>query len=243
MRNYILSIIVCMPFVFSNAQDLQKIEKMLEFVKVEGGTFMMGNTELSDAIVHEVEISSFYMQKTEVTQELWVAVMGENPSKNKSENCPVESISWKEVQAFILKLNSLSGKKYRLPTEAEWEYAARGGNNSKGLKYAGSDDADEVAWNYHNSKIIIHPVAQKKANELGLYDMSGNVSEWCQDWYGNYPQSVLKNPKGAKSGKDRVVRGGSYNGYPTSCNIAERNYWAPGLRGPDLGFRLVYSVK
>jgi sulfatase modifying factor 1 len=243
MRKYLLFVFLCSSFVYIKAQDLQNIEKMLEFVKAEAGTFVMGSEEMDDARPHEIEISSFYIQKTEVTQELWVAVMGDNPSKNKCDKCPVESVSWKEVQSFIRKLDSLSGKNYRLPTEAEWEYAARGGSLSKGHIYSGSNDADEVAWNYSNSKIMIRPAAQKKPNELGLYDMSGNVSEWCQDWYGKYPEKVSKNPQGNEEGKDRVVRGGSYGDYPKNGMVTYRNFWAPGLRGKDLGFRLVYSAE
>ncbi len=244
MKNLMLLFVFAVSTFHLHSQDISKINQMLEFVKVDGGTFTMGSSEFSDAVPHQVEINSFYIQKTELTQELWVAVMGSNPSKNKCENCPVESVRWTDVKAFIEKLDSISGKKYRLPTEAEWEYAARGGKLSKGFKHAGSDDADEVAWHYDNSKIIIRPVAQKKPNELGLYDMSGNVAEWCHDWYAKITTAdSAKNPVGAAEGKDRVTRGGSYNDYAKDSHVANRNYWSPGLWGRNLGFRLVYSAE
>lgn len=182
----------------------EKIEKLLEFVKVEGGTFTMGTGDEA----HQVELSSFYMQKTEVTQELWQEVMGSNPSSDKAwkEN-PVTNLSWDDCQQFIKKLNAVTGKKYRLPTEAEWEYAARGGKLTRGYKYAGSNELDEIAWHAGNSNGKVHPVAEKKPNELGLYDMSGNIYEWCADWEGDYRLKAQKNPKGPENGDERVCRG------------------------------------
>ena len=138
--------------------------------------------------------------------------MGSNPSRyTGDDNLPVEQVSWKDVQEFIQKLNALTGKTYRLPTEAEWEYAARGGNQSQGYKYAGSNTVGDVAWHYGNSDHKTHPVGQKQPNELGLYDMSGNVWEWCQDWYGDYSSSAQTNPTGPSSGSYRVLRGGSWS--------------------------------
>ena len=181
------------------------------------------------------------MGKYEVTQAQWKAVMGSNPSRFKGDNLPVENVSWDDVQAFIRKLNQLTGKRYRLPTEAEWEYAARGGNKSRGYKYAGGNNIDEVAWYDGNSGERTHPVGKKRPNELGLYDMSGNVWEWCSDWYdedyyGNSPQN---NPQGPASGSSRVFRGGSWLNYAILCRSASRYYSTPDSRYGLIGFRLV----
>ncbi len=197
----------------------------------------MGDAELDNAPPHKVTVSSFYMQKTEVTQEFWELVMGNNPSKDKSwKDNPVTDVSWDDCQVFIKKLNSISGKKYRLPTEAEWEYAARGAKLSKGYKYAGSDDVNEVAWHSGNSNNKIHPVKEKKPNELGLYDMSGNVWEWCNDWYGDYRlnEAYAKNPQGPDSGTYRVMRGGSWYFSAEDCLVAYRDYGSDSV-----GFRLL----
>lgn len=174
-----------------------------DMVWVEGGTFRMGATseQGSDAWggekpVHSVTLSGYYIGKTEVTQALWKAVMGSNPSEFKGDNLPVEQVSWDDCQEFIRKLNSLTGQHFRLPTEAEWEFACRGGNNSCGYKYSGSNDIDNVAWYFDNSGHKTHPVGTKAQNELGIYDMSGNVWEWCSDWYGNYSSGAQTNPKG-----------------------------------------------
>ena len=187
-----------------------------KMVRVAGGTFQMGATseQGSDAYddetpVHSVTLSDYYIGQTEVTQELWQAVMGSNPSYFKGDNRrPVESVSWDDCQEFIEKLNRLTGKNFRLPTEAEWEYAARGGSKSRGYKYSGSNNPDAVAWYDDNSGGKTHPVAQKQSNELGLYDMSGNVIEWCQDWYGDYSSNSQTNPTGASKGSFHVLRGG-----------------------------------
>ena len=217
-----------------------------KMVKVAGGTFQMGATseQGSDAYdneypVHSVTLSDYYIGQTEVTQELWEAVMGSNPSYFKGNNqCPVEKVSWDDCQEFIEKLNRLTGKNFRLPTEAEWEYAARGGNKSRGYKYSGSNNPDAVAWYYHNSGGKTHPVAQKQSNELGLYDMSGNVYEWCQDWYGDYSSNSQTNPRGASSGGRRVQRGGSWNYYVWYVQVSERGSYAPDSRDYDEGLRL-----
>ncbi|MBQ3247459.1 MAG: SUMF1/EgtB/PvdO family nonheme iron enzyme, partial [Alistipes sp.] len=172
-----------------------------EMVFVKGGTFTMGATaeQGSDADsdekpAHSVTVSNFYIGKYEVTQAQWEAVMGKNPSRFKGDNLPVERVSWNDIQKFIEKLNAKTGKRYRLPTEAEWEYAARGGNQSKGYKYSGSNDIGSVAWYTDNSSSPTHPVGQKQPNELGLYDMSGNVYEWCSDWHGSYSSGSQTNP-------------------------------------------------
>jgi formylglycine-generating enzyme required for sulfatase activity len=215
-------------------------------VTVEGGTFTMGATseQGSDAYTfesptHSVTLSDFAIGETEVTQELWQAVMGSNPSYFTGANLPVERVSWNDCQTFISKLNNLTGKNFRLPTEAEWEYAARGGNRSKGYKYAGGNTLGDVAWNLDNNSSKTHPVKQKQANELGLYDMSGNVEEWCQDWYGSYSSSAQTNPTGSTSGSYRVVRGGSWGHDTRSCRVSFREGYTPtGADNYFLGLRL-----
>jgi len=155
----------------------------------------------------------------------------------------VEYVSWNDCQEFIGKLNARTGMRFRLPTEAEWEYAARGGSRSKGYKYAGSDNLDEVGWYDENSGFHTHPVGEKKANELGLYDMSGNVSEWCQDWYGDYSSEAQTNPTGPQSGGYRVLRGGSSWFIAGDCRVSYRNFdYVPGYRNVSNGLRLVLSL-
>ena len=209
-------------------------------VGVEGGTFQMGSTDgdSDEKPVHQVSVSSFSIGQTEVTQELWEAVMGTNPSSFKGLKLPVERVSWNDCQTFITKLNQLTGKTFRLPTEAEWEFAARGGNSSKGYTYAGSNTIDDVAWYTSNSSSKTHEVATKQANELGIYDMSGNVWEWCSDWYGSYSSYAQTNPTGAGSGSHRVYRGGSWNRSARSCRVSCRDYYAPSGRYGIIGLRL-----
>ena len=220
-----------------------------EMVYVQGGTFQMGATaeQGSDAYdgekpVHSVTLSDFHIGKYEVTQGLWKEVMGENPSYNKAgDNYPVEMVSWEDCQRFIERLNSRTGLNFRLPTEAEWEYAARGGQKSRGYKYSGSTyGLGSVAWYEGNSGNRTHPVGQKQANELGLYDMSGNVYEWCYDWYGRYSSSSQRNPSGPASGALRVLRGGSYSFSARHCRVSFRSGVVPGIR-TDLGLRLVLA--
>ena len=217
-------------------------------VYVQGGTFTMGATDEqgSDADIdekpaHSVTLSSYYIGKTEVTQELWEAVMGSNPSEFKGNRKPVEQVSWNDCQTFISMLNALTGKNYRLPTEAEWEFAARGGIKSKGYKYSGSNTLDDVAWCEDNSGETTHEVGTKSPNELGLYDMSGNVWEWCNDWYGNYISSPSNNPTGPGSGTDRVHRGGCWYSIASCCRSSIRSYSTPGHRYYALGLRLCLS--
>ena len=216
-----------------------------EMVWVRGGTFRMGATseQGSDAYsrekpVHSVTLSGYYIGKTEVTQALWKAVMGSNPSGFKGDNLPVECVSWDDCQVFIRKLNSLTGQNFRLPTEAEWEFACRGGNNSRGYKYSGSNYIDNVAWYEDNSGEKTHPVATKLPNELGIYDMSGNVWEWCADWYGDYSSGAQTNPKGPYDGSCRVYRGGSWYDYVRNCRSSFRISINPARRNDDLGLRL-----
>ncbi len=217
-------------------------------VYVSGGTFTMGATseQGSDALkneepTHSVTLSSFYLCKYEVTQALWRAVMGNNPSRFKGNSLPVEQVSWNDCQTFISRLNNLTGKNFRLPTEAEWEYAARGGNRSRGYKYSGSNALSDVAWYEDNSGDKTHPVGSKSPNELGLYDMSGNVWEWCSDWYGTYSSSSQTNPTGASSGSNRVRRGGGWGNDASYCRSSFRIYDAPDDRYYFLGLRLALS--
>ncbi|MBR5086482.1 MAG: formylglycine-generating enzyme family protein [Muribaculaceae bacterium] len=231
-------------------------------VLVKGGTFTMGATseQGSDANIdekptHQVTLSKFSIGQTEVTQELWEAVMGSNPSDRKGAKRPVEEVSWNNCQEFIRKLNALTGQNFRLPTEAEWEYAARGGNKSQGYKYSGSNNIDDVAWywinsgdsrlsgNWYSEKIEnnncqTHDVGTKQPNELGLYDMSGNVYEWCQDWYGSYSSEAQVDPRGPSSGSSRVYRGGSWFVNAEDCRVTCRSGLFPDNRNNNLGFRL-----
>ncbi len=219
-----------------------------KMIFVEGGTFAMGATreQGSDADddekpAHSVTLSDYSIGQTEVTQALWTAVMGYNPSKFKGSNYPVETVSWNECQDFVKKLSELTGRTFRLPTEAEWEYAARGGNKSKGYKYSGGNTLKAVAWYEDNSGREIHTVASLKANELGLYDMSGNVREWCQDWCGNYCSVAQTNPAGPSSSWGRVIRGGFWCSEARYCRVSTRGYNVPGSGSSFLGLRLVLS--
>ena len=220
----------------------------IDMVKVEAGTFMMGATsEMKDPYdwekpVHQVTLTNdCYMGKYEVTQALWQAVMGNNPSHFKGENLPVETVNWNECQVFISKLNSMTGRKFRLPTEAEWEYAARGGKKSRSYQYSGSSNISDVAWYDGNSGSKTHPVGTKQANELGIYDMAGNVWEWCLDRKGSYNSSSQTNPTGAGSGSFRVSRGGSWFYNAGCCRSSCRFIDTPDNRSSFLGLRLALS--
>ena len=221
----------------------------IEMVYVEGGTFIMGCTsEQSDCDndekpQHQVTLNSFYIGKYEMTQEQWKEVMGHNPSWFKNcESCPVESVTWNEIQKFIQKLNAKTGKNYRLPSEAEWEYAARGGKHSQGYKYSGSSRIDIIAWYDENSSSKTHSVGQKSPNELGIFDMTGNVWELCSDIYGPYSSDPLINPQGSMKGSKHVYRGGSWYNLESQCHISNRSdgntfYYL----NSDHGFRLALS--
>ena len=221
----------------------------IEMVKVEAGTFMMGatsemkNPNSDEKPVHQVTLTNdYYMGKYEVTQALWEAVMGSNPSNFKGDNLPVETVSWNDCLGFISKLNSMTGRKFRLPTEAEWEYAARGGKKSRGYQYSGRSKISNVAWYDGNSGSWTHPVGTKQANELGIFDMTGNVWEWCQDWYGSYSSSSQTNPTGDTSGSFRVSRGGSWFNDAGFCRSSYRFTSTPDGRRFNLGLRLALSV-
>lgn len=216
---------------------------------VKGGKFQMGAKGFSYAEpIHTVTLSTFFISKYEITQAQWEAVMHYNESKfTNCPQCPVENVSWLDVQNFLKELNKLTGKKYRLPTEAEWEFAARGGNQSSNHRYAGSDFLGAVAWYRENSEMKTHPVGQKQPNELGLYDMLGNVSEWCNDWFDTsyYRKSGFTNPKGPVSGKNKTMRGGNIYSSGNTLNCCERincgcdEYY----KVEGIGFRIVREVE
>lgn len=226
-------------------------------VPVKAGTFTMGATaEQQDPYdnekpTHQVTLTNdYYMGETEVTQALWHAVTGYSPTVSgsswssdygKGDNYPAYYISYEDVLSFLTKLNNLTGETFRMPTEAEWEYAARGGNKSKGYQYSGSNTLTEVAWYTGNSSNQTHTVKTKLANELGLYDMSGNVSEWCSDWFGSYSSSSQTDPVGASSGSNRVRRGGSWYNSSRYCRVACRDDSTPSSRFSNIGFRLALS--
>ena len=203
-------------------------------IKVEGGTFSMDHEGR-----YRVTLSTYNIGETEVTRMLWYAVMGADPSEFKGDlTRPVEMVSWDDCQTFITKLNRLTGKHFRLPTEAEWAFAARGGNLSHGYLYAGSESIGDVAW-YEGNSSATQPVATKAPNELGIYDMSGNVWEWCQDWYGDYPTGSYTNPQGPTTGTARVFKGGSWHSPAYNCTIGTRSHTAPENQVNHRGLRLV----
>lgn len=238
------------PGSTSNTTGLSaELNKLINnMVYVSGGTFTMGGTseqgseaESDEKPTHSVTLSSYYICKYEVTQALWRAIMGSNPSNFKGDNLPVECVSWDDCQTFINRLNSYTGRNFRLPTEAEWEFAARGGNYSRHYKYSGSNYIDDVAWYGDNSGDRTHPVGTKQANELGLYDMSGNVWEWCSDWYGSYSSYSQTDPIGPNNGSNRMDRGGCWGNFAKRCRPAYRSYGPPGYRDHGRGLRLVLS--
>ena len=225
-----------------------------EMAYVEGGTFHMGGSDeeayYDEHPVHEVKLDSFYIGRYPVVQALWAAVMDKDaPVSAENREHPMEMVSWEDAQSFIQKLNEITGKTYRLPTEAEWEYAARGGQQGHGYIYAGSNDLDEVGWYVRNSDGKEKTVGRKKPNELGIYGMSGNVLEWCQDLYsGNYyeeckRQGVVENPQGPAKGTFRVLRGGSWYLEAQRCRCTYRHYDPPSGRFTDMGFRLALSFE
>lgn len=216
-----------------------------KMIAIKGGTFSMGSVkgafgaEDDEYPQHKVTVSDFYLAETEVTQELWTAVMGNNPSGYTDDaQLPVESVTWDDCQRFLTELNKLTDGAFRLPTEAEWEYAARGGNCSKGFLYSGSDTLANVGWYKDNANERPHKVKQLAPNELGLYDMSGNIWEWCNDWEGQYPSEEVVNPQGPQEGRARIVRGGSWLVDAAICRPADRSSGAPRGGGCIVGLRL-----
>lgn len=229
----------------------------MKMVYVEGGSFRMGATpeqgsdaDSDESPVHTVRLDSYYIAECELTQAQWEKIMGTTIYQQRDkanaqsmrgvgDNNPMYYVNWEEAQAFCRELSAMTGKTYLLPTEAQWEYAARGGNKSRGYKYSGSYAIDAVAWYDSNSGSATHWVKQKRANELGLYDMSGNVWEWCSDWYGSYSSSEQSNPTGAGSGQYRVLRGGSWGINAGVCRVSYRYNVTPSGRGNSCGFRVV----
>jgi formylglycine-generating enzyme len=270
MKNNLTCLFLALTlFIRSNGQDsvmftdFSEIVNGLEYsmIAVKGGTFRMGETPSATGIIgmsyatrfpdvssRTISVSDFYIGKYEVTQEQWRQVMGSNPSGlafKGCDSCPVESVSWFDVQEFINKLNHLTGRTFRLPTEAEWEYAAVGGEHRQtkkilGQSYSGSNKIGDVAWYQDNSNGRVHPVGLKKPNELGSYDMSGNVWEWCSDWYGRYRGNNLIDPQGPEKGKEKVIRGGSYINYEMLVVWARQSH-IPTRRVLNVGFRLAMS--
>ncbi len=214
----------------------------IDMVRVEGGKFYMGdfNGNRDEQPKHAVIVKSFFIGKYEVTQNQWKAMMGKNPSKYKCGECPVESVSWDDAQLFINKLNDKVGsERYTLPTEAEWEYAATGGKKSKDYRYSGGDDPDEVGWYMNNSNDNIHKAGTKQPNELGICDMSGNVKEWCSDWYDDYHSGLQRDPAGPATGDFRVIRGGGMTDTNVDCSSRYRSCGYPQYGFPNVGFRVV----
>ena len=234
--------------ILTNNCEVKVGEVSFNMVCVQGGTFIMGKTidqmyrsSSDEEPAHRVAVSSFLIGQTEVTQKLWQAVMGNNPAHFKNPEAPVENVTWEECQEFIKKLNAATGITFRLPTEAEWEYAARGGCLSGQWMHAGSDNPEDVAW-YGSNTESTHPVAQKKKNDIGLFDMSGNVAEWCADWYGDYTLGFQTNPHGPQTGVERCVRGGSWTGTSNGARVAYRSSLAPAERDNATGLRLAANI-
>ena len=243
-------------FNFSTAQDsVLRVEipngPMVEMVYVEGGTFTMGSNDAkgvanhyeSTRPEHEVAVGAFYIGRYEVTQALWTAVMGENPSFFRgSTQLPVENISWTQAQEFCMLLSQLTGKRFRLPTEAEWEFAARAGSD---FAFAGCNrnGLDSCAWYCVNSESRTHAVGSRAPNALGLYDMSGNVAEWCADWMGPYTEVRQSDPHGPQTGDSRIVRGGHYYSTSSSCAVFDRGWYVPTGKTEYYGLRLVMEVE
>jgi len=246
---YILIFLSVFLFSASQRSELPQVNIIEpEMVFVQGGTFWMGctaeqqaNCDDDEKPAHQVTVSSFNIGKYEITQGQWKALMGNDPSyfAKGGDNYPVEMVKWDDVQEFIRRLNKATGKRYRLPTEAEWEYAARGGAKSKGYKYSGSNNLNNIAWHLDNSGDKTRPVGTKQPNELGIYDMSGNVWEWCSDWYDDYTKSPKRDPLGASSGDNRVYRGGGWGSTALGCRVTYRDNGTPSSLYNSLGFRVV----
>ncbi len=227
---------------------------LANMVRIEGGQLMIGvanatteGASQDNVPAHEVSLSPYYLGKYEVTEEEWQLIVGNNPSDKSngimvSNTCPVDNVSWDECQQFVEKLAQLTGKPFRLPSEAEWEFAARGGVASDFL-FAGMADIERCGWYVGNSSRVKHPVGQKEPNQLGLYDMTGNVREWCQDYYGPdyYAHSPSLNPQGPNEGSRRIIRGGSFNNQDEACVVTYRAYSSPDNKNKFTGLRLAYT--
>ncbi len=246
MSNLLISILLASAIGTASPQVETISVNGVEFrmIKVEGGSFTMGATAeqeghaaMCEMPAHEVVLSDYYIGEFEVTQDLWCAVMGEAKFTFEGAKVPADKRSLKAIHSFIKKLNELTGLHFALPTEAQWEYAARGGKYSQGYVWSGSNDACEVGWICDNSQGYIHEVGTRKPNELGIYDMCGNVMEWCEDWYAKYPSETQTDPKGPEKGSYTVLRGGSWCGSTRTCRNTSRSYDASGTMVN--GFRLV----
>lgn len=257
----ILTILLILTSAFVFAQSKKKNDKkektilprvskdLLDSIQnnmvwVTGGRFIMGSDagEADERPAYKVTVDGYAISKYPVTQRQWAAIMGTNPSEFVGcDQCPIDKVTWNDAQKFIETLNALTGKKYSLPTEAEWEYAAKGGTNWQAFRYSGSDNIEEVAWYAGNGGRRPHPVGEKQPNTLGLYDMSGNVWEWCLDWYNKnyYEQNEDNNPMGPESGSGRVRRGGSWFTQAGTCKVTTRNSVKQDYSDDIGGFRLV----
>ncbi len=251
------------PLKTNTAEREELLFQKYGMIKVPGGSFVMGDNEgnRDEKPEHTVKVDTFYMARYECTQKIWQEVMQSNPSKSIGDNKPVEKVTWNDAQEFIRKLNEITGMNFRLPTEAEWEFAARGGNHSNNYTYSGHNVLDNVGWYWQNSgtkslsgtwdakKISesncqTNPVGQKSPNELGLYDMSGNVWEWCSDWYSDYYylRSEKNNPKGPEMGEYKVKRSGSWYYLDNYCKVTFRSYFKPDKTNIFIGFRLAHDA-
>ena len=252
----LFSLVLCLSLYTQNNYEESVSGVNIKMIYVEGGTFTMGCTSEqgddcreNEKPAHKVSLSGFYIGKYPVTNQEFEAVMGSSPSRIKGcPDCPVENVNWFEAQEFIEKLNEITGKKYRLPTEAEWEYSARGGvsatiNNRQSYKYSGSNNIDEVAWYQSSKESRINPVGLKKPNKPGIYDMSGNVWEWCSDWYGEYTPKPKTNPTGVERSRFKVLRGGSWIVTENNCRVSARHRYFPNTKTYDFGFRIASDAK
>ncbi|SDA42225.1 Formylglycine-generating enzyme, required for sulfatase activity, contains SUMF1/FGE domain [Algoriphagus alkaliphilus] len=247
----LFTILLCLSLSLVFFTHMTYAQTLPEMILVEGGTFQMGDEwglGDEDELVHEVTLRSFSISKTEVTVGQYKRYCSESgvrmpnpPNWGWIDSHPMVNVSWFDAVNYADWLSEKTGKLYRLPTEAEWEYAARGGKHSAGYKYSGGQSLPLVGWFGDNADGKTHPVAQKRANEPGIYDMSGNVWEWCSDWYGDYPSSAVSNPRGPSSGSDRVLRGGSWDGSAVYCRVSDRLYYDPSGRDGSGGFRVVLS--
>ena len=230
---------------------IQVGELAFDMQKVEGGLFIMGGTPeqhneviSTDLPTHTVSLHTYYIGTTEVTQDLWQAIMPEWYISDEWNipNQPITDVNWYDCQEFIRRLNNITGLPFRLPTEAEWEFAARGGNVSRGYRFAGGNKIEDVSWGLSNAGFRKHNVGERKPNELGLYDMTGNVSEWCSDWYGMYHLGTEPNPQGATEGELKVVRGGSFDNCKDNSYLSRREYYNPNEAMNYCGFRLALTL-
>lgn len=248
MKKILLPVVLLLslqPAFAQKHKDSKEQQLTIDMVNVQGGKFDMGDDSaaMDRRPAHSVILKNFSIGTYEVTQAQWKAVMGNNPSAYKCDDCPVTNVSWNDIQQFITKLNEMTGKHYRLPTEAEWEFAARGGKNEKTehmKKYSGREVLQYIAWFNRNSNDHQHPVGKKRSNELGIHDMTGNVEEWTNDWYGKdyFSRRDVNDPQGPSGGTSKVVRGGSWQSEKDEVSVTRRAAYTPDTKAVSLGFRL-----